>query len=61
MKERRHMNRRRRMVRNLYSYLNRRVRKRKGRRMHEKLYDEVEDWFDEEESPSSVDEDMEED
>jgi len=46
MIERRRNNRRRRMVRNLYAYLNRRILGRKGRRRDEGKYDEVEDWFD---------------
>jgi len=46
MTERRRTSRRRRMVRNLYSYLNRRSFGRKGRRRDEARYDKIADWFD---------------
>ncbi len=50
MPERRRANRRLRQVRNLYSYLTRRERARKGRRKDERTYDDTEDWFDDEET-----------
>ena len=45
MPERRRANRRLRQVRNLYSYLTRRERARRGRRKDEQTYDDTEDWF----------------
>jgi hypothetical protein len=46
--ERRKHNRRKRMVRNLYAYFNRRDLFRRGRRKDEWRYEEI-DWFDAEE------------
>ena len=48
MQERRKRNRRKRMVRNLFSYLNRRDLFRKGRRKDEEEYPAGPDWVDQE-------------
>jgi len=46
--DRRGKNRRKKWVRNLFSYLNRRNLFRRGRRKDERKYGEEPDWFDEE-------------
>lgn len=48
MQERRQKNRRTKMVRNLFSYLNRRDLFRRGRRKDEDKYQSGGDWFDRE-------------
>jgi len=48
MKERRKATRREKLVRNLYSYLNRRNLLKKGRRKNEDKYRGGPDWFDRE-------------
>lgn len=60
MPERRRTSRRHRMVRNIFSYLNRRVLERKGRRENEEDYDQVEDWFEREQRPPKKDADDDE-
>ena len=50
MPERRKQTRRKRMVRNLFAYLNRRNLFRKGRRKDEAKYHEGSDWFEREEN-----------
>jgi len=57
MVERRRRNRRRRMTRNLYAYLNRRDMTSRGRRYNEGQYDEIEDWFDRNAAPGKLSED----
>jgi hypothetical protein len=52
MRERRKENRRKKMVRNLYSYINRRDLFRKGRRRNEDEYRTGVDWFEREENKS---------
>jgi len=48
MKERRKLERRKRLVRNLFSYLNRRDLFKKGRRKNETEYQQPADWFERE-------------
>ncbi|MFO7899431.1 MAG: hypothetical protein R6V58_10280 [Planctomycetota bacterium] len=48
MKERRKRNRRKKMVRNIFSYFNRRDLFKKGRRKDEWRYQEGADWFERE-------------
>jgi len=48
MKERRKLDRRKRLVRNLFSYLNRRDLFKKGRRKNEADYEQPKDWFERE-------------
>ncbi len=50
MAERRRESRRRKLVRNIFSYLNRRDLFKKGRRKDEHRYDEGPDWFDRKEN-----------
>jgi hypothetical protein len=51
--DRRSGNRRKGMIRNIFSYLNRRDLFKKGRRKNEAGYDESEDWFDKEQNRST--------
>ena len=46
MEERRQSNRRKKMVRNIFSYLNRRDLFKRGRRNDEQKYQTGPDWFD---------------
>ena len=48
MEERRQGNRRRRLIRNLFSYLNRRNLFKRGRRKDEDKYQAGDDWFERE-------------
>jgi hypothetical protein len=50
--ERRQANRRKGLIRNIFSYLNRRDLFKKGRRKDEVRYPEGEDWFDKERNRS---------
>jgi|GEM_PF-5366002 len=50
MEERRRESRRRRLLRNIFSYLNRRNLFKRGRRKDEHRYDSEPDWFDRKEN-----------
>ena len=51
--DRRNRGRRGRLIRNIFSYFNRRNLFRKGRRKNEEKYEDQPDWFDREENKNS--------